>query len=166
MQKKPSAALRKRGRRGSYFVEFALSFWPLFVLMLGIVDFSLPIYLRSAFTSATREGVRYATTFQTLPGLNHTDSIKTIVIRNSGGFLNTTNDMNKIEVRFYNPVTFNEVTSGVKNADGNVVEVSVAGYNWSWMVPLWGSASPLSFTVRSADRLETLPRYAVRPAAP
>lgn len=166
MKTRSRTGLRRRGRRGSYFLEFSLSFWPLFVLMLGIVDFSLPIFLRSAFTSATREGVRYATTFQTLPNKNHTDSIKTIVIQNSGGFLNLNTDMNKVEVKFYNPTTFNEVTSGVKNADGNVVEVSVAGYNWSWMVPVWGTASPLSFTIRSADRLETLPRYSNRPAAP
>ena len=82
-----STRLKRRGRRGSYFIEFSLAFWPLFVLMLGIVDFSLPIFLRSAFTNATREGVRYGTTFQTVTGKNHTDSIKAIVLMNSAGFL-------------------------------------------------------------------------------
>lgn len=166
MRNKAGASLRRRGRRGSYFIEFSLAFWPLFVLMLGIIDFSLPIFLRSAFTSATREGVRYGTTYQTITGKNHTDSIKAIVIQNSAGFLKDPTDLNKIEVRFYNPTTFVEVTAGTKNADGNVIEVSIVNYNWNWVVPLWGSANPLTFNIRSADRLETLPRGATRPAAP
>jgi Flp pilus assembly protein TadG len=159
-------SMRKRGGRGSYFVEFSLAFWPLFVLMLGVIDFALPIFLRSAFTNATREGVRYGTTYQTLTGKNHTDSIKSIVVQNSAGFLKDPDDLSKIEVRFYNPTTFVEVTSGTKNADGNVIEVSIVNYNWNWIVPLWGSANPLTFNIRSADRLETLPRGAARPAAP
>jgi len=161
-----STRLKRRGRRGSYFIEFSLAFWPLFVLMLGIIDFSLPIFLRSAFTNATREGVRYGTTFRTLTGMNHTDSIKNIVIQSSCGFLNAATDMSKVQVKFYNPTTFVEVTSGTKNADGNVVEVSIVNYNWNWIVPLWGSANPLTFNIRSADRLETLPRGATRPSAP
>ena len=165
MKLRNTAPLRKRGKRGSYFLEFSLAFWPMFVLMMGIIDFSLPIFLRSAFTNATREGVRYATTYSTLNGLNQTDSIKSIVIQESVGFLKTT-DTDKIEVRFYNPTTFVEVTGGVKNADGNVVEVSIVNYNWNWIVPLWGSAAPITFNIRSADRLETLPRNVTRPAAP
>jgi Flp pilus assembly protein TadG len=155
-----STRLKRRGRRGSYFIEFSLAFWPLFVLMLGIIDFSLPIFLRSAFTKATREGVRYGTTFQTVTGKNHTDSIKAIVLMNSAGFLRDPTDLNKIEVKFYNPTTFVEVTSGTKNADGNVIEVSIFNYTWNWIVPLWGTASPLTYNIRSADRLESLPRGA------
>ena len=161
-----STRQKGRGRRGSYFIEFSLAFWPLFVLMLGIIDFSLPIFLRSAFTNATREGVRYGTTFRTMTGKNHTESIKDIVIQSSCGFLNPTTDASKVQVKFYNPTTFVEVTSGTKNADGNVVEVSIVNYNWNWIVPLWGSANPLTFNIRSADRLETLPRGATRPSAP
>ena len=166
MKKLSKSPLQRRRRRGSYFIEFSLSFWPLFVLMLGIIDFSLPMFLRSAFSNATREGVRYGTTFRTISGLNHVESIKTIVIQNSVGFLNPATDMNKVEVKFYNPTTFVEVTSGVRNADGNIVEVAIVNHTWNWIMPLWGSANPLTFNIRTADRLETLPANVVRPAAP
>ena len=75
--------------------------------------------------------------------------------------------MNKVEVRFYNPTTYQEVTSGVRNADGNIIEVSIVNFNWSWIVPVWGPHSAgIAFNIRSADRLETLPRGFARPAAP
>ena len=164
MNKLSKSPLQRRRQRGSYFVEFSLAFWPLFVLML---DIAMPIFLRSAFTNATREGVRYGTTFRTMSPYNHTDSIKRIVIQNSAGFLEqTTAGMNKVEIKFYNPTTFVEVTGGVKNADGNIVEVAIVNHSWSWILPIWGSAGPITFDIRSADRLETLPRNVTRPIAP
>ncbi len=166
MRMRKDTALRKKRRRGSYFIEFSLSFWPLFVLMLGVIDFSLPIFLRSAFTNAVREGVRYGTTYRTLPGMNQIQSIQSIVVQSSAGFLDATTGPSHVLVKFYNPTTFAEVTNGVKNADGNIVEVSIANYTWNWIVPLWGPANPLVYNIVSADRLETLPRGTARPAAP
>lgn len=158
---------RKRGRRGSYFLEFSLAFFPMFVLVMGIIDFALPMYVRSAFTNAVREGVRYGTTYRTITGKNHIESIQTIVVRNSGGFLDpNTTGFSYVKVRFYEPGLFQEVTSGTKNADGNIVEVSIENYSWSWIAPLWRTANPLLFNIRAAERLETLPRSATRPAAP
>ena len=58
------------------------------------------------------------------------------------------------------------MTNGVKNANGNIVEVSIVNYTWNWIVPLWGPHSPLVYNIVSADRLETLPLGAARPAAP
>ena len=100
MRMRKDTALRKKRRRGSYFIEFSLSFWPLFVLMLGIIDFSMPIFLRSAFTNAAREGVRYATTYRTLPGMNHIQSIQSIVVQNSTGFLDASTGANYVVVKF------------------------------------------------------------------
>ena len=167
MKKLSKSTLQRRRQRGSYFVEFSLAFWPLFVLMLGIVDIAMPIFLRSAFTNATREGVRYGTTFRTMSPYNHTDSIKKIVIQNSAGFLEqSAAGAAKVEIKFYNPTTFVEVTSGTKNADGNIIEVAIVNHSWSWILPIWGSAGPITFNIRSADRLETLPRNVTRPVAP
>lgn len=165
MATRPINHLRNRRRRGSYFLEFSLTFWPLFVVMLAVVDYSMPIFLRSAFTNAVREGVRYGTTYRTFGSYNHTDSIKQIVIQNSTGFLSAS-DLTKVEVKFYSPTTYQEVTSGIKNADGNIIEVGIANYNWAWIVPLWRDSNPLTYNIKSADRLETLPRGVARPAAP
>lgn len=158
--------LGRRRKRGSYFIEFTLSFLPLFALVMAIIDFSLPLFVRSAFTNAVREGVRYAATYRTLPGKNHVESIKTIVARNSAGFIDQSNGLSKVKVRFYEPVNFTEVTGGVKNADGNVVEVSIEGYTWHWLAPLGRASNPLVYNIRAAERLETLPASATRPLAP
>ena len=166
MRTRTDTALRKKRRRGSYFIEFSLSFWPLFVLMLGIIDFAMPIFLRSAFTNAVREGVRYGTTYRTVSGMNHIQSIQQMVVQNSTGFLDAATGANYVVVKFYNPTTLVEVTNGLKNADGNIVEVSIVNYTWNWIVPLWGPHNPLVYNIVSADRLETLPRGSTRPAAP
>ncbi len=155
--------LASKRRRGSYFIEFSLSFWPLFVLLLGIIDFSMPIFVRSAFTNAVREGARYATTYQYLPGKNHTESIRQIVVQNSCGFLSEADAESKVQIKFYSPTSFQEVTSGVKNADGNIVEVGIANHNYNWMVPLQWGPTPITYNIRVAERLETLPRGAIRP---
>ena len=46
-------------------LEAALIFLPMMAMFLGIVDVSLAVYIQSTLTSATREGTRWAITFQT-----------------------------------------------------------------------------------------------------
>ncbi|MCC6538653.1 MAG: pilus assembly protein [Bryobacterales bacterium] len=136
----------------------------MFVLLIGIIDFSMPIFVRSAFTNAVREGVRFGSTYQVLPGKNHTQSIRQIVVQNSCGFLSAADAPTKVQIKFYSPTTFQEVTSGTKNADGNILEVGIANYNYNWMVPLQWGPTAISYNIRVAERLETLPRSATRPA--
>jgi len=155
---------KARRRRGNYLVEFSLAFFPMFVLMMAIIDFSMPIFLRSAFTHAVREGARYGITFQTMAGKTHTESIKEVVLANSSGFLSGQSGLDKVQVKWYSPVTFLELTGSGANGDGNIVEVSIPNYQWGWMAPLWRSASPQKIGVHAADRLETLPNGAARPA--
>src|SRR6202011_1884034 len=143
-------------------------------LLLAIVELSLPIFKKSTFVSAVREGCRYGITYQTsYAGTNYasqTAAIKAVVQANSMGFLT---DPTMIHVNYYNPnsspTPFADVTAGgtgVANADGNVIEVSVQGYTHSWMVPINWTFGSTSFQVTgsslpviadSADRLETLP---------
>ena len=65
----------------------ALSFTPLFALMLGVFELALPIFKKSTFSSAVREGCRYGT---------QTAAIKAVVQANAMGFLAGTraNDIN------------------------------------------------------------------------
>ncbi len=72
---KPTLERRKR-ERGSYYIELALTFLPIFAIMLAIVDFSMAIFIRSSFQFAVREGVRYAVTYQVEPGMCQDASIK------------------------------------------------------------------------------------------
>jgi hypothetical protein len=155
-------APRTRGRRGNAFVEMAFAILPLFALLFGIVDFGFAIFLRSTFQHAVREGARYAVTYQTMPGLGHDASIKSVVQTNAMGFLHGTANANKIKIRYYLVDTFAETPA---NAPGNLVEISIEDYQFSWMAPLMRTATPLNILVRSSDRMEGLPGGMTTPPA-
>jgi hypothetical protein len=132
-------------------------------MILAIIDFSMPIFLRSTFAHAVREGARYAITYQTQGGLSQTDSIKQVVQYNAAGFLPGTEGLSRITVKYYSPTTFAEVTGPTANRDGNIVEVAVRGYEWGWIAPLWRGNTPITINVASSDRLEVLPHGTPRP---
>jgi Flp pilus assembly protein TadG len=56
---------RSRGQEGAAAVEFALCLIPLLLIVAGIVDFGESWYMQSVLASASREGARYATRYQT-----------------------------------------------------------------------------------------------------
>jgi Flp pilus assembly protein TadG len=170
---------RRRARQaGNSFLEMALVITPFFALTLSIIELSLPIFEKSTFTHAVREGCRYGITFQTAyNGTNYssqTAAITAVVENNSMGFLNSSN-ANLISVKYYNSSTFTDVTgTSAANADGNIIVVSINGYTYNWINPVnWVSGgttysvtgSPLTITATSADRLESLPVGATRPSS-
>lgn len=144
----------KAGRAGNAFVEASLVLVPLLALIFAIVDFGLAIFVRTTLQHATREGVRYAVTYQTMSGMGHDASIKTVVQRAALGLLNGQQGLSKIHIRYYDPITFQEVQS---NSPGNLIEVSVEDFTWGWIAPLLRSASPIAISARSSDRMEGLP---------
>lgn len=173
------ARKRRHARQaGNSLLEMALVITPFFALILAIIELSVPIFLKSTFTDAVREGCRYGITYQTT--YNGTDygsqtaAITAIVENNSMGFLNSSN-ANLISVQYYSSTTFANVTnSATPNADGNILVVSISGYAYSWINPItwfYGSKSfsvtsnPLAISASSADRLETLPIGAIRPTS-
>jgi Flp pilus assembly protein TadG len=168
---------RKRARQsGNTLVEMALVMTPFLALTLSIIELSMPIFLKSTFVDAAREGCRYGITFQTTyNGTSYgtqTAAIQAVVEANSSGFLNTSN-ANLITVQYYNSTSFAQVTGTGANADGNILMVSISGYTYNWMNPInwfYGSTnfsvtgSPLTLGAISMDRLETLPVGATRPS--
>ncbi len=58
---------RGRGQEGVAAVEFALCLIPLLLIVGGIIDFGESWYMQSVLASASREGARYATRYQTNP---------------------------------------------------------------------------------------------------
>lgn len=60
------AGQRRRSRRqsGNAMLETALVFLPMMAMFLGVVDVSLAVFIQSTLTSATREGTRFAVTYQ------------------------------------------------------------------------------------------------------
>ena len=151
-------------RRGAAMFEIAMALVPFLALSFAIFDFAMPIFIRTMLTNAVREGTRYAITYQTRTGLTQSQSIQQVVQEQSVGFLSGSTGLNLIKVRFYSPTTFVEQTGSNRNAGGNIVEVSVEGYSWKYMLPLWRSSAPVQIHATSSDRLEMLPASAARPA--
>lgn len=56
-----------RGERGAAAVEFAIVLPLLFVMLFGIVEFSIIMYDKALITSASREGARFGAVFQDDP---------------------------------------------------------------------------------------------------
>lgn len=56
-----------KSTRGVAAVEFALIAPLLFVLLFGIIEFSMALYNKAVITNASREGARYAAGFYTNP---------------------------------------------------------------------------------------------------
>jgi hypothetical protein len=162
-----SHAVRRRATQsGNTLVELALVFLPMFALLMATVDFSLAIFLRSTFTHAVREGARFGITYRQINGLSHSESIKRVVQHQAMGFLNGQRGLDSIQIKWYGSAPpFAEITAGPeRNADGNLVEVSISNFSWSWLAPVWRGGTPLRMTVTSADRLEKLRQGMVRPA--
>src|SRR6202040_431688 len=56
---------KRNAQRGNTMLELALILTPMFALLLSIVELSMPIFKKSTFQDAVREGVRYGITYQT-----------------------------------------------------------------------------------------------------
>jgi Flp pilus assembly protein TadG len=65
LQRHPRSARRLASQGGNAMLEAALIFLPMMAMFLGIVDVSLAVYIQSTLTSASREGTRFAITYQT-----------------------------------------------------------------------------------------------------
>jgi len=150
----PSRSVR-RGQRGAALVESAFVLFPMVLLTAGIFDVAVALMVKSTFTHAAREGARYAITYQTMTGLGQDASIKKTVETYALGLLTDSN----ITINYYdgtNPSNLIAPPNG--NSPGNVVVISITGFNWKWMVPVvMGSRSPFAVTASSADRMQGLP---------
>lgn len=156
---KPGARLGRRARsRGNTVVETAMILLPLLALLFAFVDHGLVVFLQSTFQHAVREGVRFAVTYQTFGGMGHDASIRKVVVDNSAGFLRGREST--VRIRYFDPMTFNEVPD---NIPGNIVEISIEGYQHPWMAPLWRAPGMIQLGARAADRMEGLPTGASPP---
>lgn len=144
---------RRSAQRGSETIEFALVLVPLCAFTLLLFDLGWAIYVRSTLQYAVREGTRFAVTSRILPGLGHDASIRKVVQDFAPGLLNG-DRASLITIRYYEPATLSETDA---NRAGNLVEISVEGYE---LIPLGGPlrhAIPFNMTARSADRMEGQP---------
>ena len=159
-------------------MESALILTPFLALMLGVMELSLPLFKKSLFTAAVREGCRYGITYQNLvprDNLWHAEpSHSSCSPKQRDGIpeRDYRSKSNQGAVFFARVPT--EVTgTPTANGDGNVLQVSVQGYRHAWIAPVLWFWGPINFSVTngsltiaaiSADRLESLPGGSSRPA--
>jgi hypothetical protein len=143
---------KRDGRKGAEVIEVALIIVPLFGMIFLLLDLSMVIFLRSTFQHAVREGVRYGITGANDTGPCQDDSIKAIVKQRALGFLNSTANSAKIHVRFTSPVD----GSLTDNGPGNIIQVSVEGYQFTPLAPFQRSGKPYIWA-RAYDVMEPYP---------
>ena len=179
-----SGQKRHRGQHGNAIMEFAIIMFPFFALIFGILSITYAIFLKGVIQNATREGVRWAITYNrgTFDGINCATSqapcIKQVVQDNAFGFLSGTKSQ-YIQINYYPPFRLNQaITSGelpitstdanypnvtYMNQTNNVVEVTVTGYPMLWLAPFPGYLNQQAFTM-SASGSDVLQGYGVNPA--
>lgn len=131
-------------------LEGALVLVPLLLTTFLLLDLSMVIFLRSTFQHAVREGVRYAITGANDTGPCEDDSIKAVVKQNALGFLATPAAAGVIHVHFMSPVD----GSVSDNSAGNIVEVSVEGYQYGPLAPYQRLNYPVKIWARAYDLME------------
>ena len=148
-----------REERGSELVEGALVLVPFLAMVLLLMDVAWSIFVKATLQSAVREGARYAMAGNTSGGSGQISSVKSVVQNYSMGLLNGSKS-STIMIQFYTPDTLAITNS---NQGGNLVVVSVVNYPFVPLAPFMHSAQTVYLTVRSGDRLETLPGGASPP---
>jgi Flp pilus assembly protein TadG len=145
--------MRRRRQKGAEILEAALIIVPLFGILFLTLDMAMVVFVRSTFQHAVREGVRYAITGQVQTGLCQDDSVKSIVKANAVGLLNGATAASKIHVHWINPVS----GAVADNSYGNIVEVSVEGYQYKALAPYQRLNSDPLVWARAYDMMEEVP---------
>lgn len=137
-------------------VETAMVLLAFFAFVFLLYDLSWVIFAKVTLQHAVREGVRYAVTSPT--GANgQIAAIKQKVQDQSMGFLSNSDLTNYVSVDFYavgsTPPT--KVTGTGSNRAGNLVVVSVNGWQYIPIAPVLHSSAAVPITVSSGDLIES-----------
>ena len=143
---------KRNPRRGAQVVVASLIAVALFGMTFLLLDLSMALFLRSTFQHAVREGVRLGITGYANAGTCQDDTIKAVVKQNALGFLNSTSSASTIHVHFMSPVD----GSVTDNAPGNIIEVTVEGYQYRPLALYQHSGSPLIWA-KAYDVVEPYP---------
>jgi len=134
-------------QQGGVMVEFAIVLPVLLLLVFGIIDFGHALYLKAEVTSASREGARYATRYQTDNNGQHilpaslSPNVSTWVTNNYAGLLPTDADLT------VPPPTGPGYTSGLAGQDVTVtVQATKRWFILGTLVPGLGNTLQLQST--------------------
>lgn len=142
---------------GQAFTESALILGPLMFFIIGIMDTSMALWVRSTLHNAARAGARYAITYGTQSGLGQRQSIKNVVKRNAMGLLSD----DDVTVAFFQG---NNPSVAGTNAPDNIVVIT-AEREWYWVArSIMSGSAMVTLRASSADRMESLGANQAAPA--
>ena len=137
---------------------------PLLAVMFTVLDLSIAIFVKNTVQFAVCQGVRYAVTSQTLPGMGQDASIKSVVQGYTLGLLDALSadhvGANRITITYYDPSSLAAVAGANSNIGGNIVVyivVSARALYFAFRISSSRSTAPLEFAVSSADIMEATP---------
>ncbi len=127
-------------------------FLPFLALAFLVLDSGWAVFVKATLQTAVREGARYAVTGQT------SAAIQPVVQQYALGLLSG-DQASTLSINCWNPANPkpNPPDGTQCGIGGNVVEVSVQGYQISPLAPLMRSSNSLGVTVRAADVIEGSP---------
>ena len=140
---------RRRWQRGTSAVEAAIILNAFFMLLFGLIDFSVAVFMKNCVQSAVRDGVRAGVT-GAAPDGHVNDNIKAVVEASSLNFVKDS----MITITYTNPATMTVVTDNTGPSSGNILTVTVSGLSWAWMCPFARDATALQISASSADLME------------
>jgi len=145
--------------RGAEMVEASMIIVPLLLMTFFVLDMGVGIFLQSTFQRAVRAGVRYGITGQNTvvtTGGCQDDSIRAVVQQNALGFLNGSAGLAAIKVYWLDPDTGAPAASPA-NIPGNILEVSVQGWQFNPFGQFQRLGSKLDIEANSFDVMEPYP---------
>jgi Flp pilus assembly protein TadG len=126
--------MRKK-EKGQTLVEFALASLIFFTLLFGIIEFGRALWTWNTIVQQTRAGARFA--IVEVPDANDTPTKNFVVYQNSAGAgdpilpgLTTSN----VSVAYLT----NAGAAAASKAVADKIEVSITGYTFNFIVPLFG----------------------------
>ena len=156
MNTRPRRLSAGRTQRGQTLVEFALVVMMFLVVMFGLLEFARALWTWNTIVQATRAGARFAVV-ETPNPLNN-DAIKNYVV-----YLNSTGTGDPVLPGLATSnvtVNFRKILLGTGAYDttplpskfqADVVQVSITGYNFNFVVPIFGTSITLpAFTTTLA----------------
>src|SRR5262245_29478999 len=138
----------EQSEKGQTLLEFALVTLIFFILLFGIIEFGRALWTWNTIVQATRAGARYAVV--EAPTSNDTP-IKKVVVYNDPNASSSSTPVvpglteTNVIVNYLN----NDGSAASNKNVADVIAVEVTGYQFSFLVPLFGSQISLpSFTTK------------------
>ena len=143
MPKHPSISTRRRPS-GITPLRFRFVGLGLLAALLVSADIGYSVWARTALEQSVREGTRFAITGRSFDHMDHNESIRQVVRKNSSGLLNDAED-SQIEVSYSNT-----------ESDIAFLHLKVKAFRRTPLAVVLGSSYPIELAADCSDVVESL----------